>query len=465
MRQDLPYLVDDMDITGISADGRAIGKKEGLVYFVEGAVPGDTVRAEVFRKKKNLAEARVIDIRIPSADRVQPRCEHFGLCGGCKWQHMSYNAQLLYKTQTVKDAFSRIGKFDFPEPIPIVGNEKPYHYRNKLEFTFSARRWLTAEELAANKEEAGLGFHLAGRFDKVLDLRNCYLLPEPGNSIRKSVREYQEKHKLSCFDIRAKKGFLRTLMIRMSNTGEIMVLLTVFEADMPVLEGLLDFLKTRFPQITSLLYAHNPKGNDTLADLDIRTFSGKDHMVEEMEGLQFRISPRSFFQTNSAQALQLYRIAREFAGLGENDLVYDLYTGTGTIANFIARSVKRVIGVDYSPDSIQDASANSALNKISNAAFFAGDMKKVLVPAFFQDQGRPDVIITDPPRAGMEEKVIASMISASPRSIVYISCNPSTQARDIGLLSSGYRVKKIQPVDMFPQTAHVENVVLLERIN
>lgn len=461
------FILENLEIVDISTEGKAIAKHEGLVVFVEGAVPGDVVDVMVHRKKNNFAEGKVHAVRSYSKERVNPTCIHFGTCGGCKWQNLSYETQLKFKQKYVLDAFTRIGKFEFPELSPILGNATEYFYRNKLEFSFSNKKWLTVEQIANNEvieNKNALGFHIPGLFDKVLDIEKCWLQPGLSNDIRNSVREYALKNDLSFFDIRNKSGFLRTLMLRSTSTGETMVLVAVFENLEKELFGLLGFLKEKFPQITSLQYTHNPKGNDSFTDLEIKTFSGRDHIIEEMEGLKFKISAKSFYQTNSLQAYNLYKITRDFAGLTGKENVYDLYTGTGTIANFVAKRAKNVIGIEYIEDAIKDAEENSRANNIGNTKFFAGDMKDVLNEEFISIHGRPDVIITDPPRAGMHEDVVKVILKAAPEKIVYVSCNPSTQARDIALMQEHYKVEKVQAVDMFPQTAHVENVALLVRV-
>jgi 23S rRNA (uracil1939-C5)-methyltransferase len=460
------FVLENLEVIDISTEGKSIAKHEGLVVFIEGAVPGDIVDVMIHRKKSAFAEGKVHAIRKYSSLRVEPRCEHFGTCGGCKWQNFSYGKQLEFKQKYVYDAFTRIGKLQFAEILPILGNANEYFYRNKLEFSFSNKKWLTAEQIT-NEEvienKNALGFHIPGLFDKVLDINNCYLQPEPSNSIRLAIREYALKNKITYFDIRNKGGFLRTVMIRSTSTGEIMVLVAVYDWLEKELFALLDHLKELFPQITALLYTHSHKANDTLQGLEIKTYYGRDHILEEMEGLKFKISAKSFYQTNSEQAFNLYKITREFAQLTGSETVYDLYTGTGTIANFIARFAKKVIGVEYVEDSIKDAVENSKSNNISNTSFFAGDMKDVLNESFIELHGKPDVIITDPPRAGMHEDVIKVMLKVAPDRIVYVSCNPATQARDLALLEVQYQIIKVQPVDMFPQTAHVENVVLLKR--
>jgi 23S rRNA (uracil1939-C5)-methyltransferase len=459
------FVLENLEVIDISTEGKAIARSEGLVVFIEGAVPGDVVDVLVHRKKNNFAEARVETFKKLSEHRVKPVCEHFGTCGGCKWQNLGYDTQLGFKQKYVFDAFTRIGKLTFDEILPITGNKATYFYRNKLEFSFSNKKWLTAEEINSVEpiaQKEALGFHIPGMFDKILDINNCYLQPEPSNAIRISVREYALKNKLTFFDIRNKSGLLRTLMIRTTSTGEIMVVVSVFEWLEKELFALLNHLKETFPQITCLQYVHNDKGNDTFFGLDIRTYYGRDHILEEMEGLKFKISAKSFYQTNSEQAYELYKITREFAGLSGNEIVYDLYTGTGTIANFIARQAKKVVGVEYVEDAIKDAIENSAANGIGNTVFFSGDMKDVLNADFIKTHGKPDVIITDPPRAGMHEDVVNAILEARPKKVVYVSCNPSTQARDLALMAPLYCIVKVQPVDMFPQTAHVENVVLLE---
>jgi len=459
-------VVNDVEIIDTSAEGKSVAKHEGLVIFCEGGVPGDVVDINIHRKKNSLAEGKVIEIKRASEYRVQPQCEHFGTCGGCKWQSMSYEAQLKFKQKFVSDALIRIGKLDIPEIQPIFGNGTNYYYRNKLEFSFSDKKWLTEEQIKSGSEienKNALGFHIPGRFDKVLDIDNCYLQPAPSNEIRNAVRDYAKEHHLTFFNIRDKGGFLRTLMIRITGTGEVMVVLSVYDWLEKELFALLEHLKQKFSQITSLQYVHNTKGNDSMDGLEIKTFSGRAFIYEEMEGLKFKISPKSFYQTNSQQAYNLYKFTRDFAGLTGNELVYDLYTGTGTIANFIARNCKKVIGVEYIEDAVKDARENSKANGIENTFFTSGDMKDALTDNFIKEHGAPDVIITDPPRAGMHEDVVKVILNAKPEKIVYVSCNPSTQARDLALMAHHYKVVKIQPVDMFPQTAHVENVVLLER--
>lgn len=455
----------DLDVTDISTEGKGIGRHEGVVVFTEGAVPGDKVDVHITKTKQSYAEGYLSRIVAPSGHRTIPVCEHFSVCGGCKWQNLAYSEQLRFKQKYVADALVRLGKLEVKKMHPIAGCSDPYYYRNKLEYSFSAKRWLTRMEMAhgTSEPDSGLGYHISGMFDKVLDIRNCYLQPEPSNSIRNAVKQFALANNLSFYDIRNKTGFLRTLLIRNTLMGELMVLVAVYEWHEKELFTLLEFLKTTFPQITSLQYVHNPKANDTLADLEIKTYSGRDHIVEEMEGLRFRISARSFFQTNSAQALYLYRAARQFAGLTGKETVYDLYTGTGTIANFLAKSAAKVIGIEYVADAVADAVQNSRDNGINNTAFFAGDMKDILNDEFIATHGRPDVIITDPPRAGMHEDVVKTILRVAPDRIVYVSCNPGTQARDMALLNTAYELLEMQPVDMFPQTTHVETVALLQR--
>ncbi len=461
------FVLENLEVVDISTEGKAIAKHDGLVVFIEGAVPGDVVDVMVHRKKNSFAEGTVHKMIRLSEQRTKPVCAHFGTCGGCKWQNLSYETQLVFKQKYVFDAFTRIGKLEFPELLPILGNEKKYFYRNKLEFSFSNKKWLTREEMNEGEtieNKNGLGFHIPGMFDKILDIHECHLQEEPSNTIRNEVRDYAFRNNLSFFDIRNRSGFLRTLLIRTTSTGEIMVVVSVCDWLEKQLFALLEFIKTRFPQITCLQYTHNNKGNDTFFGLDIITYLGRDHILEEMEGLKFKISAKSFYQTNSEQAYHLYKITREFAGLSGNEIVYDLYTGTGTIANFVASQAKKVVGIEYVEDAIKDAKENSKTNNIGNTSFFAGDMKDVLTDEFIALHGKPDVIITDPPRAGMEEKVVQVILNTLPEKVVYVSCNPSTQARDLALMSGNYRIVKSQAVDMFPQTAHVENVTLLARI-
>jgi 23S rRNA (uracil1939-C5)-methyltransferase len=456
--------VENAPIVDISSEGKSVAKVEGMVIFVDGGVPGDVADVLITRKKNNYAEGHIVTIHKPSENRIEPKCEHFGHCGGCKWQHMNYETQLIFKQKTVADALTRIGHLDISTLKPIFANKENYFYRNKLEFSFSDKKWLTNEEVKSGVEidnRNALGFHIPKMFDKILDIQNCYLQAEPSNSIRNNIRDFANKHNLTFFNVRNKTGLLRTLMIRSSSNGELMVLIQFFDNEPENIALLLNHLKTTFPQITSLQYVINQKGNDTLQDLDIVTFHGRDHIFEEMEGLKFKISAKSFYQTNSPQAYELYKITRDLCGLTGNEVVYDLYTGTGTIANFVAKQAKKVVGIEYVPDATIDAKANSELNGITNTTFFAGDMKDVLNADFITTHGKPDVIITDPPRAGMHVDVVAVILKAAPQKIVYVSCNPATQARDLEMMMGQYDIQSIQPVDMFPQTAHVENVVLL----
>lgn len=453
----------NIEVIDIAEEGKGVGKHQDLVIFIEKAVPGDVVDIQIYRLKKNLAEARITDFVKHSPDRVEPFCSHFGTCGGCKWQHLSYEAQLRYKQKNVLNALERLGKVDVKNAEPILGSAETQYYRNKLEFTFSNKRWLDDADMA-NRDSLSLdalGFHVPGRFDKILDIEHCYLQADPSNAIRNSVREYTLKNELSYYDLRNHEGALRNLIIRTASTGELMVIVVFAYADDQQIKGLMSHLKDSFPQITSLLYIVNQKRNDTIFDQDIVVFKGRDHIFEEMEGLKFKIGAKSFYQTNSAQAYELYKITRHMAGLNANDLVYDLYTGAGTIANFVAREVKQVVGIEYVPTAIEDAKINSELNGINNTTFYAGDMKDILTAEFIAQHGKPDVVITDPPRAGMHADVVARLLEMEASKIVYVSCNAATQARDIALLQEKYEVKRIRPVDMFPQTQHVENVALL----
>ncbi|TAL60021.1 MAG: 23S rRNA (uracil(1939)-C(5))-methyltransferase RlmD [Bacteroidetes bacterium] len=464
-RKELP-LLEKVRITDIGAEGNALARVNNLVVFVPMLIPGDVVDIQVIRKRKKYLEGRVIRFHEYSSDRIEPRCIHFGVCGGCKWQHLPYHLQLKYKEKQVRDNLTRIGKVELPEISPIIGSSEEYLYRNKLEYTFSDKRWLTKDEIDSEcrfEKEDALGFHIPGLFDKVLDITECHLQPEPSNSIKNAVREYAIKNNLKFFDLLEQKGFLRNLVIRNTLEGKIMVIIVLFHDDVEKRGGLLDFLASEFPQISSLMFVINSKKNDSLIDQNPILYKGETHLVEEMDGLKFRIGPKSFYQTNTKQALELYRVARHYAGLTGKEVVYDLYTGTGTIANFLAGSVRKVIGIEYVDEAVNDAEVNSGLNNINNTLFFAGDMKDVLSEQFFIKNGKPDVIITDPPRAGMHEDVVKTILRTAADRIVYISCNPSTQARDILLLSENYKVEGVQPIDMFPHTHHVENVVLLKR--
>ena len=452
-------------ITDVAAEGNAIAKIDDIVLFVEGVIPGDVVNVQITRKRKRYYEGRVLEIVTPSKDRLPAFCKHFGTCGGCKWQILPYEKQLFYKEKQAKDQLERIGHVSVEEFLPILGSECKEYYRNKLEFTFSNKRWITADEVKTNAEitdSNALGFHVPRLFDKVVDIEHCHLQGDPSNQIRNFIREFALAHNYTFFDIRNHAGLLRNLIIRTSTNGECMVIVAFYEKQDEQINALLTALHEQFPQISSLLYIINQKANDTIGDQEVLTFYGKDFIIEEMENLQFKVGPKSFYQTNSKQAYELYKIAREFAQLTGNELVYDLYTGTGTIANFVARNAKQVIGIEYVPEAIEDAKINSQLNNITNALFYAGDMKDILNDAFIAKHGTPDVIITDPPRAGMHEDVVETILRAMPKRIVYVSCNPATQARDLQALSTAYIIKKSRAVDMFPHTQHVENVVLLE---
>ena len=464
-KKPLPVL-EDVEITGLAAEGKAIARVDDGVVFVPFAVPGDVVDLQVTRKRHRYMEAVVTRVKQFSPRRVQPVCRHFGVCGGCKWQMLPYEDQLACKQQQVADALSRIGKVELPPISPIIGSARTERYRNKLEFTFSNKRWMTWDEVREGKQfdtMNAVGFHIPGMFDKVLDIEECWLQDAVSDRIRNEVRRYALEHGLPFFDLRAQEGFLRTMMVRTASTGDLMLVMVFFHEDRPAREALRDHLLAAFPQITSLLYVINGKANDTIADLEVHVYHGQECIYEEMEGLRFKIGAKSFYQTNSAQAYELYKVARRFAGLTGNELVYDLYTGTGTIANFVARQARQVVGIEYVPEAIEDARVNSALNGIGNTLFYAGDMKDILTAGFIAQHGRPDVIITDPPRAGMHPDVVDTLLQAAPQRIVYVSCNPATQARDLALLDADYRVAAVQPVDMFPHTHHVENVVLLER--
>ena len=469
-RKPLPIL-ENIEITGIAAEGKALARVNDLVVFVPYAVPGDVVDLQVRRKKHSYAEAEIIRFHRRSPERVQPFCPHFGVCGGCKWQCLPYEKQLHYKQQQVTDHLQRIAKVELPEISPILGSVRQTHYRNKLEFGFSDKRWLTEEEVRSGVEfdnMNALGFHIPGAFDKILDIKTCSLMDSLNDRIRNGIRDYALSHGLSFFNLRSATGLLRNLMLRTSSTGEVMLLIqfSIRNAEEETqARELLDHVHSSFPEITSLLWVNNLKCNDTIGDLPVHTHHGTPFIIEEMEGLRFKVGPKSFYQTNTEQAYELYKVARNFAELKPTDLVYDLYTGTGTIASFVARSAKQVIGIEYVPEAIEDAKENARFNGLDNTLFFAGDMKDILTTEFVGKYGRPDVIITDPPRAGMHTDVIKTILLAAPRRIVYVSCNSATQARDLALLDADYRVTAVQPVDMFPQTHHVENVVRLDRRN
>lgn len=465
-------LIEEFEITDVAAEGNALGKMatpDGqMVVFVPYGAPGDIVTLKIDKKKHNFAQGHIEKIIKPSPLRVEPRCEHFGTCGGCRWQHLPYSEQLKFKQQHVVDALTRIAKVELPEISPIIGSPSAWEYRNKMEYTFSNKKWLTFEQLNSGEEFPDrdcAGFHIPGAFDKVLDINRCHLQEDIGNKVRLFIKEYGKEHGLTFYDLRNNTGFLRTMMIRTLSTGQVMLVVVFGEDNEPAIKGLMDAIASKFPEITSLYYVINKKVNDTIADQELILYKGSSFVVEKMENLSFRIGPKSFYQTNSLGAYQLYKVVRDFADLKGTELVYDLYTGTGTIANFISTRARKVIGIEYVKEAIDDAVINSRDNGIENTLFFAGDMKNVLTDDFVSEHGRPDVIIADPPRAGMHEDVIKVILGAAPKRIVYVSCNPATQARDVALLDFDYKVTKVQPVDMFPHTHHVENVLLLERRN
>lgn len=462
-------LYTNVEITAIAAEGRAIARVEDLVVFVPFVVPGDIVDIQVTRKKNKYCEGVAVAFHKKSEVRDEPFCKYFGVCGGCRWQNLKYEEQLKWKQQTVCDALRRIGKVELPEFSPIIGSDNTREFRNKLEFGFSNKRWLTKEEIAQDvvyENMNAVGFHVPGAFDKIIDIEFCGLMDNWQNEVRNEIRRYAFERNLSFFNIRQHEGLLRNLMLRKTTTGETMILqqfhYTEASEEKQAMD-LLEHLAEKFPDTTSLLYVNNLKLNDTIGDLDILTYKGRDFIYEKMRDLKFKIGPKSFFQTNTLQAIKLYDTAVKFAALTGNETVYDLYTGTGTIANYVASTAKNVVGIEYVPEAIEDAKVNAELNDIKNTEFFAGDMRDVLTPEFVAAKGTPDVIITDPPRAGMHKDVIDTIIGASPKRIVYVSCNPATQARDLQLLDEYYKVTAVQPVDMFPQTQHVENVCLLER--
>ncbi|HZH69851.1 MAG TPA: 23S rRNA (uracil(1939)-C(5))-methyltransferase RlmD [Flavobacteriaceae bacterium] len=456
-----------IEVTDAGAKGKSVAKTpEGAVLFIDNVVPGDIIDVQTFKKRKNYYEGKAINFHKLSEKRTEPKCVHFGVCGGCKWQHMDYQHQLHYKQNEVENNLKRIGKITLPETSPILGSKNTYYYRNKMEFSFSNNRWLTLDEIKSEtdfEDKNALGFHIPGMWDKILDLKECHLQKEPSNTIRLAIKQFAIANNLPFFDIKKQEGLLRTLMIRTTSTGELMVLVQFFYEDKEKCELLLNFLTEKFPEITSLLYVINSKGNDTLYDLDVNCYSGRDYILEEMEGLKFKINAKSFYQTNSEQAYELYKITRDFAELSGDELVYDLYTGTGTIAQFVAKNAKKVVGIEAVPDAITAATENALQNGISNVDFFVGDMKKVFTETFIAQNGQPDVIITDPPRDGMHPDVVAQILKIAPEKVVYVSCNSATQARDLALMDALYEVAKVQPVDMFPQTHHVENVVLLRK--
>ena len=474
-KKPLPIL-EHITITDVAAEGKSLARVDDKVIFVPFTVPGDVVDLQITKKKHKYCEARVLRFIEYSNVRAIPKCEYFGICGGCKWQNLPYEEQLKAKQKQVFDQLTRIGKIDLPEFLPILGSVKQFEYRNKLEFGFSNKRWLTNEQVASGETFSNMnavGFHITGAFDKIYPIEKCHLMDDLHNRLRNAIRDYAFEHELSFYDLRAQHGLLRDMMIRNSNTGEWMLLIqfgktidTGNGADAWELteEGrdLMQYIADTFPEITSLLWVYNPKCNDTFGDLPVHVFKGNDHIYETMEELRFKVGPKSFYQTNTEQAYHLYCVARDFANLTGNELVYDLYTGTGTIANFVARKAKKVIGIEYVPEAIEDAKVNSEINGIDNTLFYAGDMKDILTEEFIAKHGRPDVIITDPPRAGMHEDVVNTILQARPKRIVYVSCNPATQARDLALMDAQYKVVAVRPVDMFPHTPHVENVVLLE---
>lgn len=458
---------ENIHVLDAGAKGKSIGKApEGQVIFIDNAVPGDVVHVQTYKKRKGYFHGKAVEFVELSDKRTQPVCQHFGVCGGCKWQDMGYEHQLFYKQKEVTENLRRIGKVELPEITPIKASEEKFFYRNKMEFSFSDSRWITEEEKLEDKEitnRNALGFHIPGMWDKILDLEKCHLQADPSNQIRNAIKEFADQNELAFFNPRAQDGLLRTLMIRTTSTGEIMVLIQFFKNDKAGIELLMNFIHKSFPKITSLLFVINEKANDTLYDQQIHLFAGKEFITEEMEGLKFKINAKSFYQTNSAQAYELYKITRDFADLSGEELVYDLYTGTGTIAQFVAKKAKKVVGIEAVPEAIADAKINAQLNGIENASFFAGDMKLIFTEAFIAKNGKPDVIITDPPRDGMHKDVVEQILKVAPQRVVYVSCNSATQARDLALMDHMYKVTKVQPVDMFPQTHHVENVVCLEK--
>ncbi len=464
-KKNLP-LLQNIEITGIAAEGKALTRVDDQVVFVPYCVPGDIVDLQVTHKKHSFMEARVERIIQPSPKRTEAVCKHYGTCGGCKWQILPYEEQLRWKQQQVTDNLQRIAKVELPQISPILGSKHIYAYRNKLEFTFADHRWLTTEQMKAGVPfTPGLGFHITNCFDKVLDITECHLMPDINNRLRNHIRDYALEHSMTFYNEHTHNGLLRTLIMRTNSAGEMMLVVVFGEEMTGTARQMLDDIHNNFPEIVSLMYCVNLKYNDTIGDQDVKVWYGQDHIIEQMEELRFKVGPKSFYQTNTEQAYELYKVARDFAfsGAEEKPLVYDLYTGTGTIANFVAHKAKRVIGIEYVPEAIEDAKTNSAINGIDNTDFYAGDMKDILTADFIKTHGRPDVIITDPPRAGMHEDVVNVIIAAAPKRIVYVSCNPATQARDIAMLDADYRVVAVQPVDMFPHTQHVENVVLLQR--
>ncbi len=456
---------EQVEVLDAAAEGKSVARVNDMVLFVKGGVPGDVADVKITLHKRRFLEGEAFHFHKYSEKRAEPFCRHFGECGGCKWQHLDYGEQLFYKQKQVRDNFERIGHLEFPEPDPIFGSVQTRNYRNKLDFTFSSKSWMTTAQLRdpAYIAPPALGFHIPGKFDKILHIEECHLQTDASNAIRNALYAFALQENLSFFDLRAQTGFLRNLVIRTSNTGEVMVIVVVAYEEKTDREKVLEFLQHHFPEITSLFYVINSKRNDSLSDQDMILYRGKEFLTEEMEGLRFKVGPKSFFQTNSAQAYELYKITRDFAGLSGKETVYDLYTGTGTIAQFVARKAHKVIGIEYVSEAIDDARSNAEANGITNTLFFAGDMKDVLNEDFIATHGPPDVIITDPPRAGMHPDVTEAIRKAAPEKIVYVSCNPATQARDLALLKEQYEIIRVQPVDMFPHTHHVENVVLLRK--
>lgn len=462
-KKELP-LLEGVEIIDIAAEGNSLARVDDMVVFIPFGAPGDVADVKIDKKKRSYAEGHIERLVSPSDIRVEPHCEHFTICGGCRWQHLPYEFQLKCKQQQVKDALQRIAKIPYPEIRPILGSENIWEYRNKMEYTFSNKMWLTFDQMRSGEEfpdRRAAGFHIPGAFDKVLDINKCHLQEDLGNRIRLFVKEFGKEHDYEFYDLRNQHGFLRTLMIRIASTGEVMVVVVVGEDDNIKINELMTAIGEKFPEITSLLYVVNTKVNDTISDQEIHLFKGREYIEEEMEGLKFRVGPKSFYQTNSHQAYRLYSVARELACLNEDDLVYDLYTGTGTIACFIAPKVHHVVGIEYVPEAIEDAKINASVNNLGNTEFYAGDMKDVLTADFIAEHGRPTVMIVDPPRAGMHENVVKVILDTAPKRIVYVSCNPATQARDLALLYEKYDIEAVQPVDMFPHTQHVENVVSL----
>ena len=462
---DIKFL-QNIEVIDIAEEGKGVGRSDDLVIFIDKAVPGDLVDVELMRRKKKFYEGRIQNLVRPSEHRTEPFCQHFGVCGGCKWQHLTYESQLQFKQKSVSDALQRLAKVDVSGMETILGSKASRYYRNKLEYTFSDKRWLTDGDMHSEEtmEMNALGYHIPGRFDKILDIEHCHLQADPSNDIRNRLRDYALAREISFYNLRNHEGALRNLIIRTSSIGELMVIVVFAYPEDEQVKGTMEFLKNEFPGITSLLYIINQKKNDTIFDQDIHIYNGPDYIFENMNGLKFKIGPKSFYQTNSEQAFELYKITKDFAGFNGSELVYDLYTGAGTIANFIAGDVNRVIGIEYVPTAIEDAKINSDINNIANTSFYAGDMKDILNAEFIAEHGKPDVVITDPPRAGMHPDVVTRLLEMEADKIVYVSCNAATQARDIALLKEKYEVTRIRPVDMFPHTQHVENVALLELI-